>query len=247
MRALNTALSLGVAGTLCGVMAAGSVALAFLGPERSGALMSRPPCLAFTAVLACALAVSGARAVRRRRIDSALLHMGCACVLAGWLAGRVAVRTSSPERPASGYMALVDGFVSNELSDERQVVGKLPFSVRLMKFTIERYEAGDADRAEGRMPPVKEYRSLVLISEPGQKPYARKIRVNHPAYVCGYHIYQSSFRETVDGNNHPMLVTILQFIRDPGLPVVYAGFVVLFAGVLLFAVRLLWARREVAP
>jgi cytochrome c biogenesis protein ResB len=237
MRILNTWLSPGVAVWLCGAMAVGSVALAFLGPERSGDLMSRPTLLAYTVLLACGLAVSGARAATRRRFDSALLHIGCACVLAGWLAGRIAVRSSSPDKPASGYMALADGFVSSELSDGRQAIGEVPFSVRLMKFTIEHYEPSPADRDAGRTPPVKEYCSLVLITEPGQKPYAKKIRVNHPAYVRGYAIYQNSYRETVDDYNRPVLVTTLQFIRDPGVSAVYAGFVVLLAGVLLFAAR----------
>ena len=135
-------------------------------------------------------------------------------------------------------MALVDGYVSDELMGERQqVAGKLPFSVRLMRFSIDYYEPAQADRDEGRTPPVKEYCSLVLITEPGQKPYVRKVRVNHPAYVRGYAIYQNSYREEFDADNRPVLITTLQFIRDPGLPAVYSGFVVLFAGLLLFAVR----------
>ena len=67
MRILNRWLGLDAAVGLCAVMAAGSVALAFLGPDRSGELMSRPPLLALTGVLACALAASGVRAARRRR------------------------------------------------------------------------------------------------------------------------------------------------------------------------------------
>jgi hypothetical protein len=239
MRALNKWLSPGVAAWLCGALAVGSVALAFLGPERSGAFMSRPPLLAFTALFAAGVGFSGARSLARRRFDSALLHLGCACILAGWLAGRLVERFSSPAHPAVGYMSLVDGFVSSELSDGQRMIGEIPFSVRLMKFTIDRYEPGAEDRDEGRMPPIKEYCSLVLISEPGKQPYARKIRVNHPACVGGYHIYQNSFRETFDDLNRPVSVTTLQFIRDPGLPVVYAGFVVLLAGVLAFAARVM--------
>jgi len=228
----------GAAVWLCGALAVVSVLLACLGSARSSALMARPPLLALTALLALGLAYTGARSLSRGRVDSALLHVGFACVLAGWLVGRAVVNVSTGERPAGGYMALWDGYVSDELSNERETVGKVPFSVRLMRFSIDRYEASAADREAGRMPPVKEYCSLVLISEPGKKPYAKKIRVNHPAYVRGYHIYQNSYRETSDNYGRPMLVTILQFVRDPGLPIVYAGFALLFAGVALFAARL---------
>jgi hypothetical protein len=246
MRVIDRLLSLNVAAGVCAALAAGSVALAFLGPDRSGALMSRPPLLALTGVLACVLAASGVRAAARRRFDSALLHLGCACILAGWLAGRLAQRDSSPGHPAEGYMSLADGYVSSELSDGQRMIGELPFTVRLMRFSIDRYEPSAEDRDEGRLPPVREYCSLILISEPGKPPRAEKVRVNHPAYAAGYHIYQNSFRETFDEDNRPVAVTTLQFSRDPGLPAVYAGFAVLFAGALLFAGRLLRQRPDAA-
>lgn len=250
MRSLDRVLSLNVAAWLCAALAVGSVALAFLGPERSGALMSRPPLLAFTAVLACGLTAAGVRAASRRRFDSALLHLGCACVMAGWLVGRIAIRTATPDRPAGGAMALVAGNQTDALCDGEElnnVVGRVPFTVRLERFLIDRYPPSEGDRDEGRMPPVKEYRSRVTITEPGEAPYVRNIRVNHPAYVRGYHIYQMSWGESRDRFGRPMLdgegraelYTVLQFVRDPGLPAVYAGFAVLFAGALLFACRLL--------
>ena len=241
-QALNRWLSLGVAAGLCGFLAAGSVALAFFGPEMSGAVMTRPALLGVTAVLACGLAVSGIRAVTRRRFDSALLHLGCACVLAGWLAGRIAERTATPERPVIGSMALIDGDVSDKLWDGPYLtnsVGRVPFSVKLEKFFVEYYDANGQERDEGRMPPVKEYRSRVTITEPGQAPYVVNVRVNHPVAVQGYQIYQMSWGQSTDAYGRPVTYTVLQFIRDPGLAVVYAGFGALLAGILLFTARVM--------
>ncbi len=246
MRSVNNLLSVGAAASVCGLLAVASVALAFLGSEHAGALMSHPPLLALTAVLAAGLAVTGVRAVARRRFDSALFHLGCACVMAGWLGGRLAVRAATPERPVSGAMVLVDGDESDKLYGGPELgafVGRVPFKVRLEHFFIEHYPATPADRSEGRMPPVREYRSRVTITPLGGTPFVRNVRVNHPAFVQGYHIYQMSWGQSQDPARNPVIYTVLQFIRDPGLPAVYAGFVILFAGVLLFAARVLTAGR----
>lgn len=247
-QALNKWLSLGVAAGLCGVLAVGSVVLAFLGPELSGVAMTCPALLCVTAALTCGLAVSGVRAVTRRRFDSALLHLGCACVLAGWLTGRVAERTSTPERPVIGSMAMVDGDVSDKLwegSTLSTAVGRVPFTVKLEKFFVEYYDANGQDRDEGRMPPVKEYRSRVTITESGKAPYVVNVRVNHPVTVQGYSIYQMSWGQSTDVYGRPVTYTVLQFIRDPGLPVVYAGFAVMLAGILFFTARVM--RGSVRP
>ena len=204
--------------------------------------MTRPVPLIFTALFACAVTISGIRAFTCRRFDSSLLHLGCACVLAGWLMGRIAERTSTPERPVIGSMALVDGDVSDKLWEGTTLnkpIGHIPFTVKLEKFSVEYYDANGQDRDEGRMPPVREYRSQVTITEPGKPSYAATVRVNHPVYVQGYNIYQMSWGQSKDVYGRPVTYTVLQFIRDPGLPVVYAGFAVLFAGILFFTARVL--------
>jgi hypothetical protein len=100
--------------------------------------------------------------------------VGCACVVSGWLIGRLAVLQATPDRPATGAMAMVDGVQSDALYEGQYLtnaVGRVPFKVRLDRFFIEHYPSSPQDREEGRMPPVKEYRSRVTITEPGQAPY----------------------------------------------------------------------------
>ncbi len=245
MSLFNRATGPGAAACLCWVLSLGAVALAFPGPERSGTFMSHPAMLGVTAVLAAALLFNGVRAVTRKRLDSALLHLGCACVMAGWLQGQLALRTATTEKPALGAMAMIDGDASDKLWDGPYLtnwVGRVPFTVKLEKFTVEYYDASGQEREEDRMPPVREYRSRVTITEQDKPAYVANVRVNHPARVGDYHIYQMSWGQSTDAYGRPVAYTVLQFIRDPGLPVVYAGFAVLFVGLLLFVARVFRAK-----
>ncbi|HOE61282.1 MAG TPA: cytochrome c biogenesis protein ResB [Kiritimatiellia bacterium] len=250
MRAvLKKILSPGVAAWACWVAALGAVALAFPGATRAGALMARRPMLMGTAVLAVWIGLAGIRALRGRRAASALLHLGCACVMAGWLVGRVAERSATPERPVTGAMAMIAGDVSDKLWEGAYLtnfVGRLPFTVKLEQFFVERYTRNAVDIDAGREAPVREYRSRITVAEPGREPYVANVRVNQPLRVQGYRIYQMSWGQSQDLYGRPVTYTVLQFIRDPGLPLVYAGFVLLFAGVLLFALRVGCARGTAA-
>jgi len=403
-RFLQKSLDLGFIFWLCLIFAAGSVVFAFFGAEISGALMGSKPhqthellltigktahnirplvrviCPAsqiLTLVLAIGITVSGIRAIFRKRFDSVLIHLGCACVMFGWLMGQYAIRTTTLERPVTGSMAMLDGDRMDVLwtgpnyrvpmqrlfalvamrdtldhnatewlaridddmhaflQEGQDYTAKLPFSVYLEKFTVERYEdgpssrltifeAGKKPRAEhvktnspvrvqghqihqmswgegydnagnpvvytvlrvtrdpatpGERPttggfiamiegeradaltdatftnyiaslpftvrldrfnveaPVREYRSRITILEQGKEPRVEDVRVNHPVRVHGYHIYQMSWEPSVDIYGRPALYTVLQLIRDPGLPVVYTGFVILTIGIFWFMVR----------
>lgn len=168
--------------------------------------------------------------------------------MAGWLMGRVAERTEVPDHPVIGSMALIDGDVSDKLWGGPYLtnfVGRLSFSVKLEKFFVDYYPSNASNVEAGRMPPVREYRSRVTITEPGHEPYVANVRVNHPVKVQDYLIYQMSWGQSTDSYGRPVTYTVLQFIRDPGLSVVYAGFVVLLAGLLLFAVRVFRLRNGV--
>ncbi len=73
---------------------------------------------------------------------------------------------------------------------------------------------------------VRDYLSTVSILEQGRKVLTRTVEVNHPLEYKGYAIYQADYRPddpTFSG---------FQVVRDPGLWIVYLGFVLNVLGVL---------------
>lgn len=108
-----------------------------------------------------------------------------------------------------GYLALREGQSSNQFIDKPF---QLPFSLYLSDFRIERY-AGSEEPSQ--------FISDIVIKDPEhnvEKPYS--IYMNHILRYRGYRFYQYSFYEDEKG-------TILFVSRDPGIPVAYAGFLLL--------------------
>lgn len=99
---------------------------------------------------------------------------------------------------------------------------KLPFSVSLKDFSIERY-------ADGISP--KQYTSTLDLS--GKE---FKTKVNNPCYHKGYYIYQADY-DHIDNS-----YTILKLVKDPWLPVVYLGIFLLAAGAFM-GLRKTWKSR----
>ncbi|MFO7937191.1 MAG: cytochrome c biogenesis protein ResB [Kiritimatiellia bacterium] len=238
---INTISGTAAAAIICTVLSIASIVLAFFGSDKSIQLMSTPLPLIFSALIFILLAVRAFITLLNRRFDSALLHAGCALVLGGWLWGHLEPGITENPKPLQGSMALVDGDVMNALWDGpvlTNLVGKLDFTIKLEKFMIDYYERAPGDRSHGRMPPIREYRSRVTVTYPDKAPYVENIRVNHPVRIGDYLVYQMSWGETVNYNNQPVTYTVLRFIREPGLHCVYAGFIVLFSGILLFCYRI---------
>jgi hypothetical protein len=77
-----------------------------------------------------------------------------------------------------------------------------------------------------RQDDVKEYRSLVSMWEGGRKVRSATIQVNHPLSYRGYAFYQANF----DPKNPDY--SGIEVVRDPGLPLVYVGFLMLSLGVI---------------
>lgn len=88
--------------------------------------------------------------------------------------------------------------------------GTLPFSISLKEFRINHYEDGTSP---------KQYTSVLQID--GKE---FKTSVNHPCHYKGYYIYQAGY----DRENGSY--TVLKLVRDPLLPVIYLGLLLLAAG-----------------
>ncbi len=118
-----------------------------------------------------------------------------------------------------GELELREGEVKNLVGTAGNAF-RLPFSVRLKRFTIERYESKPRKR-------IKQFKSLLEIIENGGSVKEDIIYVNKPLRWRGYTIYQSGY-DPKDPKFSSLLVS-----RDPGVRVVYAGFVILPIGLFM--------------
>lgn len=109
--------------------------------------------------------------------------------------------------------------------------GPLPFKLRY--------------HVDARVPPppkVKDYRSTLKILEGETVVREKTIEVNAPLSYRGYTFYQSGF------NPRDPQWTSLQVVRDPGVPLVYAGFALMVIGLtMVFYVYPTGGRRTGSP
>jgi hypothetical protein len=111
----------------------------------------------------------------------------------------------------------IEGFLHLREGESSKQFGiglfNLPFSIRLVDFRIEHYRNSQKP---------SQFYSDVMIEDPDQnieKPYS--IYMNHALRYRGYRVYQHSFDWDERGS-------ILLVTRDPGTPVTYTGFFLLF-------------------
>jgi len=96
---------------------------------------------------------------------------------------------------------------------------QLPFLVHLDAFEIDYYPGT-------RRPAM--FRSRVVVRGPqGEKPVSAEIEMNRELAYGGYRLFQSSYRQGEDRD-----MTVLSVSRDPGQPLVFAGYILLMAGMI---------------
>ena len=88
---------------------------------------------------------------------------------------------------------------------------------------------------------IKSFRSTLRLTQNGQTVASRIVEVNRPLKYAGWTIYQSFYdniHESWSG---------LEIAKDPGIPFIYLGFLVISAGVLFgFYIRPILTRKTVA-
>lgn len=209
---------------------------AFLGADRAKELFNSPPLWPCWATLILALfAGFVVFAAKMRDFGLAAMHAGCLLVLLGsiWNSGpghALATRLGLAPKTPWSYLLLHNGEATNVVCDSTltQPLGRLPFTVRLDKFSMDYYPQRQTDVE----PAVKQYRSALTVLE-GAAALPAVVSVNHPLHHGGYHIYQMAWGQD------PEIYSILLVASDSGLGVVYAGFILLVLG----AVGRFWLRR----
>lgn len=184
-------------------------------------------------LLACGvrqgLALRGAHGAQAgRTAASLLLHAGLLTILAG-----AAIRGAVGER---GAMRLHAGETAT-VFEGADGPHSLPFAVTLNRFEVERLTpavAPDADAPGG----IRNFRSTVALAADGRAVCTGVIAVNAPLAWHGYTLYQSGYNPCDPG------WTSLLVVRDPGVPVVYAGFAMVLTG--LFPVLFVWPKDPAA-
>lgn len=207
--------------------AAASVGLAWTGAEGALGFMKYYLAIGVVGALALAALVAGVRGLWKSRSSGcffaafpvAAFHLGFALVLGGWGYNEFAA-------PEEGYLELHAGR-AGAVADA--------FEFKLVDFTIDRWPDTGT---------VRQYTSRGLVLPPGGTARGLdgepvEISVNHPYVKDGWWVYQSSFKEMENPHTgRPFYFTILNCVKDVGLPFVFVGGVLLLLGALGYAVQL---------
>ncbi len=113
--------------------------------------------------------------------------------------------------------------------DKEGAIKEMPIAVELKKFIMETYDDGKPKR----------YASEIQILTKSGKNIETTIDVNKPSKVDGWKIYQYGYDTQMGAQSQ---ISILELVRDPWLPWVYAGFYMMLAGAVLMTLIVLWRR-----
>ncbi|MCB2213216.1 cytochrome c biogenesis protein ResB [bacterium] len=161
-----------------------------------------------------------------------LTHVGITIILIGAVYGR--------NGEEDGTLFLMEGeptasyYIMEEGKDPIEV--PIDFTLTLQQFELETYPGTQS---------ASEYRSHIeLVDEVRNKQFTQIVKVNHPINYRGYVIAQQSYQ--LGG---PMVgdVSVLSILRNPGMTVLFIGFVVLSVGLILIVFLKPWLMKKFPP
>jgi cytochrome c biogenesis protein len=123
-------------------------------------------------------------------------------------------KSTEPENPA-----VTVKITKGNVSETRLLVSEFPHLVK--------GEFADIEAIYSWQPRVKEYKSSISVLENGEKIKEAVIKVNHPFTYRGYTFYQSNY------NPEDLTWSGITVKKDPGVKVVYLGFILLNVSVIL--------------
>jgi cytochrome c-type biogenesis protein CcsB len=165
----------------------------------------------------------------RWRIGFAVTHLAMLLILLGALVTLVA--------KTEGQMPIQEGEQSSTVTQGKSETDArplaLPFAIKLDAFELDTYP--------GTGMPMQ-YRSRVRVVA-GSTEIPGIIEMNKPLSYGGYSFFQSSYH-IEEGRRS----TVLSVSHDPGQTIVFVGYVLLVAGmIVVFATRLIQSRQSAAP
>ena len=195
---------------------------AFIGSERAQNFFNSPALVVYWFVLGLML-IAGI-IIFRRPGRLLLIHCGFILVLLGAMLGsdaghKLQQKLLGIDKIHRGQMLIYQGQESNKVITEKDsTIRKLPFSIRLKEFRVDYYEP--------KRGAVRDYISSLAVIENDETVAEKDVEVNHPLHYGGYYFYQYSY-DTQAGQ-----YSVLMVVSDTGLGLVYAGYVMLCAGVI---------------
>ena len=218
------------AGVLIGGAVA-SVVLACCGADRALDFMKYYAAIGTVGALGVFAASALAFKAVWRRPSLIALHLGLALVLGGWVFNELA-------GPRDGYLRLRAGQAGRVA--EEDAVASEGFVLELKDFAIDRWPDTGT---------VRQYTSTATMeltdAEGTTTTRPVSISVNHPLVENGWWVYQTSFEELENPHTgEPLYFTILQCVKDVGLPIATVGGALLILGSLLYGLWMLVKMRD---
>ncbi|MBD3165308.1 hypothetical protein GF324_01800 [bacterium] len=162
-----------------------------------------------------------------------LTHVGVLVILVGSIYGRRGTLDGHLVLPENGYAT--EFIIEEDTRDGvKRLAVPLDFRVELIDFEVQNYPGTQQ---------ASLYNSHIrLVDESKNIAREQNVRVNYPLNHNGFVIAQQSFF-TENGVQH----SVFSVLKNPGTPMVFSGFIILSAGILLVVFVKPWLRKKFPP